>query len=91
MVLPLTSSIVAVSVALVFRPDARDLVMAAKTRLSWACTLEFVEQAPETARGEFEVPNARLGARRALEAAQKQYPNRKWASVSILLERKDRT
>lgn len=60
-------------------------------RLSYACTFEFAEQAPETARGEIEVANARLGARRVIEAAQKQFPNRKWASVAIVLERKDRT
>jgi len=58
-------------------------------RLSYAITFEFTENAPETVRGESSVANVRLGARRAVEAAQKACPNRKWASISILLERLD--
>jgi len=56
-------------------------------RFQAAVTMEYETQAPETWRGEIVVPNARLGARRALEAAQKAYPNRKWSSVVILLTR----
>jgi hypothetical protein len=58
-------------------------------RLRYAVTLEFMVDPPLTVRGELDVPNARLGARRAVEAAFKQYPGRTWSSLSILLERLD--
>jgi hypothetical protein len=41
----------------------------------------------QTFRGDIDVPNARLGARRALEAAMRAYPNSHWRSVVIVLER----
>lgn len=52
----------------------------------FAVTFEYDTQAPETVRGELELPNASLAARRALEAARKALPNRRWRSCSILLE-----
>jgi hypothetical protein len=56
-------------------------------RLGYVVTLEFAEKAPLTARGEIEVPNPRLGARRAVEAALQAYPNQHFQSLVILLER----
>ena len=56
-------------------------------RLRYAVTLEFGEAAPETVRGEFEVANPRLGARRAVEACFKAKPGRQWSSLVVLLER----
>lgn len=41
----------------------------------------------KTYRGEIDVPNPRLGARRALEAASRAYPNTHWRSVVIVLEK----
>ena len=55
--------------------------------LRYAVTLEFQNQPPLTSRGVLEVANPRLGARRAVEATFRDYPNRQWASLSILLER----
>lgn len=52
-------------------------------------TLEFPVAAPETWRGELSVANARLGARRAVEAAFKAHPKRRWSSLVILLEKLD--
>ena len=56
-------------------------------RLQYVVTLEFQEDRPLTSRGELEVSNPRLGARRAVEAALREYPSRRWASLSILLEK----
>jgi len=53
----------------------------------YAVTFEFDLKAPETVRGEFDVPNPRLGARRAVEAAQKAKPNMSFRSLVVLLER----
>ena len=50
-------------------------------------TFEYDEKAPETLQTTITVPNAALGARRALEAAKAAYPNRRWSSVVIVLER----
>jgi len=58
-------------------------------RFRFAVTFEFPTLAPETHRGELAVPNARLAARRALEATQKAFPNRRWQSCVILLEQAD--
>ena len=55
----------------------------------YAVTFEYQQDAPETVRGEIAVGNPSLGARRALEAAKKALPRRRWSSVSILLERLD--
>lgn len=41
-----------------------------------------------TYRGEICVANARLGARRAVEAAQKAYRGASWRSLVIVLEKK---
>ena len=38
-------------------------------------------------RGEIDVPNPRLGVRRALEAASRAYPNARWRPVVVLLEK----
>ena len=57
-----------------------------RRRFWWSCTLEYDTQAPETARGIIDVPNPRLGVRRALEATQKQYPNRRFRSVVVVLD-----
>lgn len=56
-------------------------------KLRYAVTLEFLEDAPLTARGDLEVSNPRLGARRAVEGAFAQYPGRRWNTLSVLLER----
>lgn len=40
-----------------------------------------------TYRGEIDVPNPRLGARRALEAASRAYPGQHWRSLVIVLEK----
>ena len=58
-----------------------------KTKFRYAVTLEFTEVGPETVRGELEAANARLGARRAVEAALRAHPGRRWASLVVLLER----
>lgn len=55
--------------------------------LRYAVTLEFTREHPETVRGILSVDNARLGARRAVDAAFTAHPNRHWSSLSILLER----
>ncbi len=49
-------------------------------------TFEYDLQAPETHRTQIEVPNASLGARRAMEAARRAYPRRSWRSAVIVLE-----
>ena len=56
-------------------------------RLRYAVSFENETQSVRTGRGEMEVPNPRLGVRRALEAAQKQCPNAHWRSVVVVLER----
>ena len=53
----------------------------------YAVTFEFDNAQPETVRGEIAVPNARLGVRRALEAAQRAKPNMKFRALVVLLER----
>ena len=55
-------------------------------RYWWSCTLEYDTQPPETARGTIDVPNPRLGVRRAVEATQKQYPNRRFRSLVVVLD-----
>jgi hypothetical protein len=40
-----------------------------------------------TYRGEIAVANPRLGARRAIEAAQRAYPGARWRSVVVVLEK----
>ena len=62
-------------------------VKRAPLRLRYAVTLEFSEEAPETVRGEFTGANACLGARRAVEAAFRAHPRRRWSNLSVLLER----
>ena len=57
-------------------------------RYRWAVTFEFEEAKPETVRGEMDVPNPRLGARRAVEAAQKAKPGMRFQSLVIVLDRK---
>lgn len=56
-------------------------------RLRYSVSFEHDTAAVQTAKGEIDVPNARLGARRALEGAQKQYPNQHYRSVVIVLEK----
>jgi len=58
-------------------------------RVGAVVSLEFDTAPVLTYRGEIDVANARLGARRALEAAIKAYPNRSWRSVVIVLEKRD--
>jgi hypothetical protein len=60
-----------------------------KTTFRYAVTLEFIEAGPETVRGKLEAANARLGARRAVEAALRAHPGRRWATLVVLLERLD--
>jgi hypothetical protein len=60
-------------------------------RLRYAATLEFLTLPPETVRGEFDQPNARLGARRAAEALFRAYPGRTWSSFVVVIERLDAT
>ena len=60
-----------------------------KTAFRYSVTFEYLQDAPETVRGEIQVPNASLGVRRAFEAAKKAYPHRRWSSVVVLLERPD--
>jgi hypothetical protein len=57
------------------------------TVFRYAVTFEYQEDAPETVRGEIDVPNPSLGVRRAFEAAKKACPHRRWSSVAVLLER----
>lgn len=61
--------------------------MSPQIALRYAVTLEFDEAAPVTTCGELVVANARLGARRAVEAAFKANPGRRWRSLSVLLDR----
>ena len=56
----------------------------------WAVTFEFDQEPPETVRGEIDVPNPRLGARRAVEAAQRAHPNTRFRSLVVLLEKDPR-
>jgi hypothetical protein len=56
-----------------------------------AVTFEYDEKAPETVRFEMSVSNASLGARRAMDVARRQYPNRTWRSLVLLFERLDPT
>jgi hypothetical protein len=58
----------------------------ARTAFRRGGRFEYDEKAPETHRTVIAVPNAALGARRALEAARRAYPNRRWQSVVIVLE-----
>jgi hypothetical protein len=58
-------------------------------RFSASVSFEYDTRAPQTSRTEIDVPNARLGARRALEAAQRMYPSACWRSAVIVLERLD--
>jgi hypothetical protein len=57
------------------------------TRFRYSISFEFDEAAPETVRGELDVSNPRLGARRAVEAAQRAKPNMHFRSLVLLLER----
>ena len=52
----------------------------------YAVTFEFDGKAPEVVRGSIDVPNPRLGVRRALEAAQKARPNRHFSSLVVVLD-----
>lgn len=54
-------------------------------KLGYVATLEFNRAAPETVRGDFEVANARLGARRVVERLFKTHPNRQWSSLVVVL------
>ena len=58
-------------------------------RLRATVSLESDLQPVRTHRVELDVANARLGARRALEAAMKAYPKVVWRSVCIVLEKLD--
>lgn len=50
-------------------------------------SLESESQPVVTYRGEIDVPNPRLGVRRALEAALAVYPNRRWQSLVVVLDK----
>ncbi len=56
------------------------------TRYRAACTFEFLEDAPETWRGEIEAGNAHIAASRAVKAARRAFPRRRPASIAVLLE-----
>lgn len=56
-----------------------------KFRASVSLESDWVEV--RTYRGEIDVANPRLGARRAAEAAFKAYPKAKWRSIVIVLEK----
>ena len=56
-------------------------------RLRYSVSFESDLQPVRTGRGEIDVANPRLGVRRALEAAQKQWPNARWRSVVVVLEK----
>jgi hypothetical protein len=58
-------------------------------QLEYAVTLEFPEAAPETVRGVCTATKATTVARRAVAAAFKTHPGRKWSSLVILLQRPD--
>lgn len=58
-------------------------------RLRYSVSFESDLQPVRTGRGEIEVPNPRLGVRRALEAAQRQCPNAHWRSLVVVLEKAD--
>lgn len=58
-------------------------------RLRASVSLESDCQPVRTHRTELDVANARLGARRALEAAMRAYPKVGWRSVAIVLEKLD--
>lgn len=55
--------------------------------LRYAVSFESDLRPVRTARGEIDVPNPRLGVRRALEAAQVQCPNTRWRSLVVVLEK----
>ena len=52
----------------------------------WSATFESDDQPPQTARGEIHVPNARLGARRAVEGLYKAFPRRQFRSLVVVLD-----
>jgi len=56
-------------------------------RLNASVSLEYDLQPVQTVRGEIDVPNARLGARRAAELAFRTYPGARWRSMVIVLEK----
>jgi hypothetical protein len=58
------------------------------TRITYrtSVTFEYDLQPVQTYRGEIVVANARLGARRAMEQAQKAFPNAKPRSMVVVLE-----
>ena len=58
-------------------------------RLRYSVSFESDLLPVRTGRGEIDVPNPRLGVRRALEAAQRQCPNAHWRSLVVVLEKAD--
>jgi hypothetical protein len=60
-----------------------------RMRLKATVSFEFDLAPIDTYRAEFVVANPRQCARRALEAASREYPGRRWRSVVIVLERLD--
>ncbi len=59
--------------------------MSRNQRYGYVVTFEFDVEQPETVRGELLVPNPRLAARRAVEAAQKAKPNMRFSSLVVVL------
>ena len=55
--------------------------------LRYAVSFESDLRPVRTARGEIDVPNPRLGVRRAVEAAQAQCPNSHWRSIVVVIEK----
>lgn len=55
--------------------------------LRYAVSFESDLRPVRTARGEIDVPNPRLGVRRALEAAQAQCPKSHWRSIVVVIEK----
>lgn len=57
-------------------------------KLGYSVSFEYDLLPPKTVKGELEVANVRLGARRAVEAAQGALPShRGWTSLIVLLQR----
>jgi len=65
--------------------------MAIRITFCASVSFEYDSQPVQTYRGEIVAPNASLGARRAVEAARRTYPNSSPRSYVVVLEERSRT
>lgn len=68
------------------RRDPNSPAKVSSRRWKASVTLEYTEQAPETVRTEIVASSASTAASRAISAARRQLPGRRFASLSLLLE-----